>query len=359
MRDKRPVDELSIEELERILAIRKREARQDRMRRYEPRRVGTPPAPESASSAPDDHGEIPADVPNALSISVSVPPPEPVPVMAIPSEPAFDDEEPRFEDDSMRSARIHADPAARSLRALLWNRALLAVEIVAVGGLVYLFVTLFGAVRAVTQTTADIQAQFAATSTAQYVAPTATPAIDIAAVVLPDGHIYDAASNTARFNLNEVPAQYRDAYQTLLLNTTPQAQPTESPEAPLDIRIPAIGVDKPIVTGDTWDALQRGVGYHIGSANPGEKGNMVLSAHDDVFGEIFRDLDQLKPGDTIIVTTRLREYTYIVQSHEIVGPNDVRVMDNSRHDVQQITLITCHPYRVDTQRYVVYGLLQS
>ncbi len=355
MRDKRPVDELSIEELERILAIRKREARQDRMRRYEPRRVAAPP---SVDPPPANVIESSANEPIAPE---SIAPPA---VVVSPSEPAPApetaytlDEEPRFEDDSARSVRALTD--ARPLRALLWNRALLAVEVLAVGGLVYLFVTLFGAVRAVTQTTADIQAQFALTSTAQYVAPTPTPAIDILAVVLPDGHIYDSTSNTARFNLDEVPAQYRDAYQTQMLNTTAVAPPTQSPEAPLDIRISAIGVDKPVVTGDTWDALQRGVGYHIGSANPGEKGNMVLSAHDDVFGEIFRDIDQLKPGDTIIVTTRLREYTYIVQSHEIVGPNDVRVMDNSHRDVRQITLITCHPYRVDTQRYVVYGLLQS
>jgi hypothetical protein len=39
MRDKRPVDELSIEELERILRIRKREARLGRLRNYEGRQV--------------------------------------------------------------------------------------------------------------------------------------------------------------------------------------------------------------------------------------------------------------------------------------------------------------------------------
>jgi hypothetical protein len=46
MRDKRPVDELSIEELERILAIRKREARMERLRHYEGNgRVVAPDAP--------------------------------------------------------------------------------------------------------------------------------------------------------------------------------------------------------------------------------------------------------------------------------------------------------------------------
>jgi len=54
MRDKRPVDELSIEELERILAIRKRELRLERAERYAGRRVQVPPAivssPELASA---------------------------------------------------------------------------------------------------------------------------------------------------------------------------------------------------------------------------------------------------------------------------------------------------------------------
>lgn len=344
MRDKRPVDELSIDELERILAIRKREARQARLQRLERRRVPIlPPIDDPiqrdtllTSIVEEQLGGGP----------ISVPP---------VNQPAVDDESPHFEDELDGRHSLHRN--GQSNRAAVWNRVLLGVEVLAVIGLVYLFVTLFGSLQSITQTTANIQAQFQATNDAQNIPPTATPAISISTVVLPGGHTYDAASNTARFNLDEVPAQYRDAYQKQVLDV-PIVQPTQSPQGPLNISIPAIGVQSAVVTGDSWDALQRGVGYHVGSANPGQPGNMVLSAHNDVYGEIFRHLEDLKKGDKIIVTTQARKYVYVVTNSEVVDPTDVRVMDNTRKDSVQVTLITCHPYRVDTRRYVVYGILQ-
>ncbi len=338
MRDKRPVDELSIAELERILAIRKSEARQSRLGRYERRRIAVP--------LPDQTPvPTPIDLPAAENAS-------PAPKAA----PIVDNETPHFEDEL--DGRVPAASSGLSSRAILWNRVLLGVEVFAVIGLVFLFVTLFSSLQSLTQTTANIQAQFEATNEARFVPPTATPAISIAEVVIPGGHTFDAASNTARFNLDEVPAQFRDAYQKQVLEV-PIAAPTQSPQGPLNISIPAIGVRSAVVTGDNWDALQRGVGHHVGSANPGQGGNMVLSAHNDVYREIFRDLEKLRQGDKIIVATQSREYVYVVSSTEIVAPTEIRVMDNSRKDTAQVTLITCYPYRRDTQRYIVYGILQS
>src|SRR5258708_25082683 len=47
----------------------------------------------------------------------------------------------------------------------------------------------------------------------------------------------------------------------------------------------------------------------------------VLSAHDDIFGEIFRYLDRLKPGDTVVqVTENLdRKSTRLNSSHQIIS----------------------------------------
>ena len=46
-------------------------------------------------------------------------------------------------------------------------------------------------------------------------------------------------------------------------------------------------------------AGQKGAGHHIGSANPGERGNCFISGHNDIYGEIFRHLDEVKMGDEI------------------------------------------------------------
>jgi sortase A len=352
MRDKRPVDELSIPELERILAIRKREARQAEFERrgngagINPRRVVTAHvqpliAPDAVADQAEDAGD-PIETPqfeDEVSVTLA---PEPVPEV-----------EPRFEEElTPRKKKIQRDPR----RARIWNRALLGVEMMAVVGLVFLFVTLFTSLQNVTRATNEIQAQAQQTLLAMQVPPTATPAINIARVVLPGGHTV-SSDGEARLNLEEVPIQYRDAYAQLA-SLAPAAAPTVSPQGPLSVRIPAINVDSPVVTGDGWEELKRGVGHHIGSANPGERGNMVLTAHNDVYGEIFRDLEKLKPGDKIYVKTQSREVVYVVRSSEIVLPTEVRVLDNTQRNVAQITLITCHPYRVDTHRYIVYAELE-
>ena len=132
--------------------------------------------------------------------------------------------------------------------------------------------------------------------------------------------------------------------------------PTPGPEAPTRVVIPAIEVDALIVEGDTWDQLKLGVGHHMHTANPGERGNMVLSAHNDIYGEIFRHLDQLELGDEVIVYAGQQPYRYIIRAKQIVEPTEVNVMAATTRPVT--TLISCYPYMVDTHRIVVVAELQ-
>lgn len=120
--------------------------------------------------------------------------------------------------------------------------------------------------------------------------------------------------------------------------------------------IPAISVDAPIVMGDSWEQLKKGVGQYIGSADPGQNGNLILSAHNDIFGQIFRDLDQLQAGDEIVIYSNLRAYTYVIdQQPDIVEPTFVQVLDQTPDST--ITLISCYPYLVDNKRIVVKASL--
>jgi sortase A len=123
------------------------------------------------------------------------------------------------------------------------------------------------------------------------------------------------------------------------------------------VQIQAINVDAPVVQGDTWDQLKKGVGQHIGSADPGQVGNVVLSAHDDVFGEIFRNLDRLQPGDQVVVFTEQKQFVYTVTSSQIVAPTQVDVMNPT--SAPTLTLISCYPYMVDNHRIVVFAKLQN
>jgi sortase A len=221
----------------------------------------------------------------------------------------------------------------------------LFVEILAVLGLAGLLFNGFGLLRALNQEVAVALRQERDT-------PTATPLIT--AVVLPSGHTPPSAAGGAQFNEAEIPEHLRPLVQSL----ANLPAPTPGPQQAIQIDIPAISVQNwPVVQGDGWEQLKKGVGQHIGSANPGENGNVVLAGHDDVFGEVFRDLDKLQPGDQVILYTMQQQFIYRVTETRIVDPSQVDVM-NSTSD-PTVTLISCYPYMVDKQRIVVFATLQN
>ncbi len=83
----------------------------------------------------------------------------------------------------------------------------------------------------------------------------------------------------------------------------------------------------------------------------------MLSAHNDVFGEIFRDLDKLKTGDTIILFTNLRTYTYVINQNRIVLPGQVEVMSSTSDSV--VTLISCYPIWLITAELLFLQFLKN
>jgi sortase A len=227
-------------------------------------------------------------------------------------------------------------------RKRLIDRALLAVEVLAILGLVFV---LFNGVGILQQLNEEVAAAL--------VQPTLTPTPRFDLVVLPSGHTPPTSPGGTQFNLAEIPEHLQPVVQAYYENLV---IPTPSPEQAVRIEIPAIGISAPIVQGDGPEQLKQGVGQHIGTANPGQPGNLVLSAHNDVFGEIFRHLDKLQAGDEIIVYTNIRSYTYVIDlDTQIVEPTFVQVVADT-HD-PTITLISCYPYLVNNKRIVVKAAL--
>ena len=172
-------------------------------------------------------------------------------------------------------------------------------------------------------------------------------------MVLPSGHTPPNSPEGAQPNEAEIPEHLKPLVQSLANLPVP----TPGVEQAIRIQIPAIGVDAPVVQGDGWEQLKKGVAQHIGTADPGQTGNVVLSAHNDIFGEIFRHLDKLKPGDEVIVFTNQKQYTYVVDGTQLVEPTAVDVMAPTGSPA--LTLISCYPYLVDKQRIVVRANLQN
>ena len=233
--------------------------------------------------------------------------------------------------------------ASHASRRRWFDRLLLGVEVLAVLGLAGILFNGFGLLRSLNQEVVAVLRQDT---------PTATPLIT--AVVLPSGHTPPSAAGGAQFNEAEIPEHLRPLVQSL----ANLPLPTPGPQQAIQIDIPGLDINNwPIVQGDGWEQLKKGVGQHIGSANPGQIGNVVLAGHDDVFGEVFRDLDKLQPGDQIILYTMQQQFVYLITETRIVEPSEVDVM-NPTSDAT-VTLISCYPYMVDNKRIVVFAKLQN
>lgn len=230
-----------------------------------------------------------------------------------------------------------------STRRRVMDRILLGVEVLAVMGLVGVLISGLGILRDLNQEVASALIQ-----------ETLTPTPLVMAVVLPSGHTPPDAQGNTRPNLDEIPAHLQPMVQSL----ANMPVPTAAPDQAIRIQIPAIKIDAPVVQGDGWEQLKKGVGQNIGSsANPGQNGNIILSAHNDVYGELFRYLDKLAPGDQVILYTQQRQYVYVVDRSSIVEPTAVEVMASTGSPT--VTLISCYPYLVDKQRIVVFARLQN
>jgi sortase A len=234
------------------------------------------------------------------------------------------------------------DQVPVSKRRRVMDRVLLAVEVLAVVGLVGVLISGMGILRDLNEEVASALIQ-----------ETFTPTPLVMAVVLPSGHTPPDAQGNTRPNIAEIPAHLQPMVQSLANLPVPTAAPDQA----IRIQIPAIDIDAPVVQGDGWEQLKKGVGQNIGSANPGQNGNIVLSAHNDVYGELFRYLDKLAAGDQVIIYTQQRQYVYVVDRTAIVEPTAVEVMASTGSPT--VTLISCYPYLVDKERIVVFARLQN
>src|ERR1700730_11596413 len=83
-------------------------------------------------------------------------------------------------------------------------------------------------------------------------------------------------------------------------------------------------------------------------------GNTVLYGHDDIQGNIFGHLYDLKAGDTIQIAVGSEVQTYRVTGHQIVVPTEVSVLAPTPD--ARLTIITCWPFNVDTKRWIVTAI---
>lgn len=132
------------------------------------------------------------------------------------------------------------------------------------------------------------------------------------------------------------------------------------------LRVPRWGKEYqvPIASGSGRDVLDLGyVAHYDTTAMPGQVGNFAISAHRLSYGAPFRNIEQLVSGDTVVVETADRVYTYEVTDHYVVTPDRVDVIapvpgrPGAEPTEKILTMTTCHPLYYDHERWITHAVL--
>ena len=116
----------------------------------------------------------------------------------------------------------------------------------------------------------------------------------------------------------------------------------------------------PIVQGTTPAILDLGnAGHYVDTAMPGQLGNFSLAGHRRTYGNNFRRVDIMEPGDPIVVETDVAYIVFEVTDHEIVWPHQSEVIlptpgqPGVAPTKRLMTMTTCHPEFGNSQRYIL------
>jgi sortase A len=191
---------------------------------------------------------------------------------------------------------------------------------------------------------------------------TATPTATATATVVP--------SSTATATPANTPTPTVTPTQTA--TPTPTATPVRG--RPVRIVAPSIGLDATVVEVGwhvetiegtklaVWDVADYAAGWHKTSAHPGDGGNIVISGHHNIAGEVFRYVVDLQPGADLVLYADDRDEPYVYKVEQVLvlpekgQPLEVRRQNASYIEPttdERVTLVTCWPYNNNTHRVIV------
>jgi sortase A len=117
-------------------------------------------------------------------------------------------------------------------------------------------------------------------------------------------------------------------------------EPSPSPGALIGrLEVARIGLSVIVLEGDDFRALRLGIGHVPGTPLPWGEGNSALAGHRDTF---LRPLRAIRDGDRVELETPRETYHYVVDSIQIVSPDDVSVLAPAKSP--SLTLVTCYPF---------------
>ena len=178
-----------------------------------------------------------------------------------------------------------------------------------------------------------------------------------------DGIDYEAEWERARaYNASLLPSILPDSFAIAQASDEPDSEYMASLNLTGDgmmgiVEIPKIAIKLPIYHGTSDEVLQQAAGHLEGSSLPigGESTHAVISAHRGLpSASLFTDLDQMKIGDHFLIHVLDNTLCYEVDQILVVEPEDTDALAVEEGE-DLVTLLTCTPYGVNTQRLLVRG----
>lgn len=120
--------------------------------------------------------------------------------------------------------------------------------------------------------------------------------------------------------------------------------------------IPKMDVELPILLGATIDNMRIGAVHMTETSYPigGNNTNCVIAAHRGYSKTaMFRDIELLELGDLVYIQNFRETLTYQVVEIQVIDPTDIESC-LIQADRDLVTLLTCHPYGHNYQRYLVF-----
>ncbi len=154
--------------------------------------------------------------------------------------------------------------------------------------------------------------------------------------------------------------QLRGGFERTIDTRSPPPQGTRQAARPLVLpgdavailQIPRIGLDMVVVEGTGTEDLKKGPGHYTDTAYPWQDhGRVGIAGHRTTYLHPFFDLDEVRPGDPIILQTQYGTYTYEVTRVFVTLPDDGSVLDQTRRPT--LVLTTCDPRYSASHRLIV------
>lgn len=137
------------------------------------------------------------------------------------------------------------------------------------------------------------------------------------------------------------------------------------PYSEFEVDIPRINIKEARVVVDT-NEFDENLAHLPGSALPGERGNVFITGHSSLaslfksgdYKSIFTNLMKLKEGDEITLNVGGVKYEYLVEGLRVVNPKETWVVNPPDEGGRYLTLMTCVPPGLSTNRLVVLARLK-